>query len=65
MTIDPEELVSEKEAAEILFQKPTTLTAWRHENRGPAYLKIGRRVFYRRSDINSWLGAQRREPVAA
>jgi predicted DNA-binding transcriptional regulator AlpA len=65
MTIDPEELISERETAALLFQRPTTLTAWRHENRGPAYLKIGRAVRYRRSDVNAWLGARRREPAVA
>jgi hypothetical protein len=65
MTIDPEELVPASEVARVLRQKLATLTTWRHEKRGPAYLKVGRKVFYRRSDIMLWLGAQRREPGTA
>lgn len=62
MTIDPNELVSEKETAKLIRQRPATLTAWRHEKRGPPYVKVGRRVLYRRVDIATWLGAQRRDP---
>jgi hypothetical protein len=64
MTIDPDELVPSDEAARKIHQRPETLTAWRHERRGPAYVKIGRKVFYRRNDIAAWLGAQRRDPGA-
>ena len=63
--IEPEELISEDEAAGLLRQKPTTLTAWRHEKRGPAWIKVGRGCFYRRADINAWLGEQRHVPGAA
>ena len=65
MTIDPDELLPDDETARILHQKRQTLTAWRHEQRGPAWVKVGRRVFYRRADINAWLGAQHRQPEAA
>lgn len=65
MTIDPSELIPNEEAAELLRQQPATLTAWRNQRRGPCYLKIGRRVFYRRADIAEWLAGQRRQPEAA
>ena len=29
----------------------TTLTQWRWNGRGPKFLKIGRRVFYRLNDV--------------
>ncbi len=28
---------------------------WRHEHRGPSYIKFGRRVKYAGSDLNTWL----------
>jgi len=62
MTIDPNELVSETEAAKLIRQRPATLTAWRHEKRGPPYVKVGRRVLYHRVDIAIWLRTQRRDP---
>jgi hypothetical protein len=60
--IDPEELIPADETARILHQEPTTLTGWRHEGRGPPWIKIGRKCFYRRADIHGWLAQQRRIP---
>jgi Helix-turn-helix domain len=65
MPIDPDELIQDIEAARLLHQKVQTLASWRCEKRGPAYIKCGRRVLYRRSDIAKWLGEQLREPTAA
>lgn len=39
------------------------LAQWRHKGVGPAYYKIGRKVIYRGSDLNSWLAANRVEPA--
>jgi hypothetical protein len=36
-----------------------TLKTLRCRRRGPAYLKIGRRVLYRRCDLIGWLDAHR------
>ena len=63
--IDPSELISADETAKLLRVKEATLTAWRNQKRGPAYLKIGRFVHYRRGDICEWLGKQRHQPAAA
>jgi Helix-turn-helix domain len=64
IAIDPEELVADTIVAAELCQQPNTLTAWRHQGRGPPFIKVGRKVFYRRSDVASWLAGQRRDPVA-
>ena len=45
-------------AAQILGVSPNTLAAWRSNNRHDPplpYVKVGSRVFYRRSDIEWWL----------
>jgi hypothetical protein len=47
-----------EEAAAILRVKPSTLVAWRHQGRGPRFLKIGRSCFYREADLLAWLDAQ-------
>jgi len=60
-----EELISEAQAAKTIRVKPSTLRDWRSASRGPAYFKVGRLVYYRRSDLWTWLQAQRREPTAA
>lgn len=33
----------------------------RHHGGGPVYIKVGRKIFYRRSDIEAWLNANRYE----
>jgi predicted DNA-binding transcriptional regulator AlpA len=64
-TIEPEELIPDVEAANILHVQRATLADWRFKKRGPRYLKVGRFVFYRRSDISTWLAAQLRNSQVA
>lgn len=48
--------LSAKEAAQYLCLPETTLANWRSSKRYDLpYIKVGRRVFYRRSDIDRWL----------
>lgn len=35
-----------------------TLRYYRHLNRGPASFQLGRRVVYRRAEVESWIAAQ-------
>ncbi len=60
-----EDLIASPVAAKLLGVAPATLTDWRHDDRGPAFVKVGRLVYYRRADLWTWLQGQRREPVAA
>ena len=53
-------LLSTKELAEVLDVHTATLATWRHEGRGPQFVKIGSNVRYRRSDVDHWLEAQTR-----
>lgn len=46
------------EAAVVSRIPKNTLAYWRHIGYGPKWAKIGRRVFYRRSDIEAWIDAQ-------
>ncbi len=32
-----------------------TLNTWRHEGRGPKYLKLARRIFYRQTDLDQFI----------
>lgn len=43
----------------------STLSHWRSEGRGPAFIKLGSKVAYRGSDLNSWLTSRTVEPRAA
>jgi hypothetical protein len=63
--LDLDDLISEVEAAEVLRQKPETLTQWRHREIGPEYFKVGRRVFYSKSALVAYIAAQRVIPANA
>lgn len=43
----------------------STMAHWRCESRGPAYVKLGKRVGYRGVDLNKWIDECRIEPKAA
>ena len=59
------ELVDEREAAKILDAKPSTLSVWRSTGRYCLpFVKIGRKVRYRRSDLTAWLESRTRESGA-
>jgi len=49
------EVLTTKQAAEMLGIKPGTLEIWRVQGRSPRYLKIGHAVRYRKSDILEFL----------
>lgn len=60
-------LTTEQAAAEEFDSKisPATMQWWRAKGRGPKYLKIGRRVVYRRCDLRAYVEAGERVPEAA
>lgn len=59
------ELVDEREAAKILDTKPSTLSVWRSTGRyALPFLKVGRKVRYRRSDLAAWLESRTRSSGA-
>jgi hypothetical protein len=65
MLIAPDELIPEAEAAALLHVATNTMRDWRVDEKGPAFVRLGKRIFYRREDISTWIGAQRREPRRA
>jgi len=53
------DLMNEDELAALLRVSATTLQAWRHQRRGPPYVKLSwKTVRYRRADIEAYLSAQ-------
>jgi hypothetical protein len=52
---DPEDLLSPKEAAAWLQTKVETLATWRTQNRGPAFVKVGGAVRYRRKSVLAFI----------
>lgn len=61
-------LLRESDVAEMLDVQPVTLEKWRGTSRGPAYVRVGRLVRYRRDDVDAWIAENRvatRESPAA
>ncbi|MFP5505614.1 MAG: helix-turn-helix domain-containing protein, partial [Gammaproteobacteria bacterium] len=59
------DLLDDKAAAAMLDVSPGTLSVWRSTGRyALPFLKIGRKVRYRRSDLDVWLAARVRESGA-
>lgn len=53
-------LLSADQTADFLSVSYQTLTAWRTQGSGPAYIKVGRSIRYLLVDIESWLTDNRR-----
>lgn len=49
------ELLTQQETAALLKVSVSTLKRWRTVGTGPRYLRVGRAVRYRRSDVEAWL----------
>jgi predicted DNA-binding transcriptional regulator AlpA len=58
------EPLTEIEAAGRLGLKVATLRAWRHQGRGPAFVRLGRAIRYLGSDIDEFLTLNRHHPTA-
>ncbi|MFC3816627.1 helix-turn-helix transcriptional regulator [Lysobacter sp. GCM10012299] len=54
--------LSEREAADRLGLSPRTLQDWRRRSCGPAFLKLGKRVAYRPTDLDEYEAACRVQP---
>lgn len=63
ISLDPDALLKEEQAADILNHPVRTLQAWRLRNVGPAYVRTGRSVRYRRRDLTAWIDANTVTPT--
>lgn len=54
------ELKNTQQAADHVNLEPKTLENWRCQGRGPAYVKLGSRVFYRTEDLDAYVEQNRR-----
>lgn len=55
----PSELLSRAEAADYIRVKPQTLAVWHTTRRYHLPLvKVGSKVFYRKSDLDRWLASR-------
>lgn len=56
-------ILTEIQAADVLRLSSRTLQAWRAQGRGPAYVKAGRAIRYRRRALVEWLNANTCDPA--
>jgi excisionase family DNA binding protein len=56
-----QDYLSTPEAAVIIGVSTATLRRLRGAGMGPIYVKIGRRVIYRRTDLDAWMRSLRIE----
>jgi hypothetical protein len=54
-----EELAAELDMAVI------TLTLWRMRQKGPPYVKVGRKILYSRTTVKDWIASQVHTPLQA
>lgn len=52
------QILTPAQAAEVLDTPVSTLHYWRHRGTGPRSFKIGKRVMYKRADVEQWLQQQ-------
>ena len=52
------DLLTISEAAELLRAPVANLRYWRHLGTGPRSFRLGRRVLYRRDDLQAWVEEQ-------
>lgn len=57
-TLDRNELLSVEQAAEMLGTPKSNLYQWRYKGIGPRGTTVGRRIRYRRVDLEKWLEEQ-------
>ena len=48
-------LLSPEDLADLIGIDERTLAVWRHNKRGPDFVKLGRAVFYRADDVTEWI----------
>jgi hypothetical protein len=53
------EPITEAVAAARLGLKVATLRAWRHQKRGPAFVRLGRAIRYLPTDLDAFVAANR------
>ena len=59
------EFLDEKGLCALLAISSVTATKWRAKAKGPPFIKVGRLVRYRRSDVDAWLRANTVGTLAA
>jgi predicted DNA-binding transcriptional regulator AlpA len=52
------EIMTTRQVSETTGIPVGTLRFWRHTNQGPASFSLGKKVVYRRSELEAWIAEQ-------
>lgn len=55
LSINADPLLNERQVAELTGMSARSLQSWRLRGGGPAFVKLGRAVRYRRADVTAWV----------
>lgn len=50
--------------AEYIDVSRNTLAQWRYRGQGPKFIKVGKKVIYRRTDVEEWLAENTQQCTA-
>jgi len=53
-----DEFLTESMLADLLGIANITIRKWRAKSTGPAYIKVGKLIRYRRADVDEWIASQ-------
>lgn len=56
------DLLSPNDAARVLGVTEAALSRFRHEHRGPIFVRVGKLVRYREADLAAWLESNSVQP---
>jgi excisionase family DNA binding protein len=59
-----ERLLSQREVAELLGIAERSMESWRLRGGGPRYVRVGRLIRYRHTDVSAWLAARERSSTS-
>jgi Helix-turn-helix domain len=59
----PNQMLTPKQAAEVLGRTVDTLFDWREKRVGPPWVRYVGRIYYKRDDIDAWLAASRTDTI--
>jgi excisionase family DNA binding protein len=63
-TLSTSDFLTNDDIAQLVRVPVSTVRYWKHMGEGPRSLKVGRRVLYRREDVDAWLAAKYEAPEA-
>jgi hypothetical protein len=56
-----EPLWNDRDTGHFIHASKAVLRKWRREGTGPAFIRVGHLIRYRKGDVESWLAARRVE----